>query len=93
MLVNSVCMGTALAAMVSMDAVTSGQGIFSAAPFAVVPLAAGALALTFFRALQPLGSNEPGRNHTQGTREEPARAAVVLNRSHAERAPRQRRSA
>jgi hypothetical protein len=50
MVVNAVCMGAALFAMVAASALTSGQSPWRALPFAVVPAIALALAIAFFRA-------------------------------------------
>jgi hypothetical protein len=57
-LVNSVCMGLALTAMVVASAVGSGRGPLEGAPFAVLPLLAGVLAARFFRTLEG-----PSRGH------------------------------
>jgi hypothetical protein len=50
MLVNGVCMGLALTAMVAVAAVAAGGSLLAAAPFAVLPAVALALAGAFFRA-------------------------------------------
>jgi hypothetical protein len=50
MLVNAVCMGAALTAMVAWSAAASGASTFNAAPFAFVWCIAVVLALAFFRA-------------------------------------------
>ena len=52
-LVNSVCMGTALAAMVLWSALAAGRSPIEAAPFTVVPILALALAALFFRSIRP----------------------------------------
>jgi hypothetical protein len=53
MLVNAVCMGAALTAMVAAAALSSDRSLMEAAPFLVLPLVAVALALPFFRAIRP----------------------------------------
>lgn len=52
MLVNGVCMGAALTAMVAVSSVASDSGALAAAPFAIIPLVATLLAALFFRALR-----------------------------------------
>jgi hypothetical protein len=52
MLVNSVCMGVALVAMVVAAAMASGKSTFSALPFAIVPAIALALTIAFFRTMR-----------------------------------------
>jgi len=54
MLVNAICMGTALVAMVAAPALAAGRSPLEAAPFATLPLVAVALAVPFFRALRPI---------------------------------------
>jgi len=56
MLVNALCMGTALTAMVVASALGSGRSVLPAAPFALVPLVALVLAILFFRAIRPIGN-------------------------------------
>lgn len=51
-LVNSICMGLALTAMVVSSALASGRSAFEAAPFALIPLVASALAVRFFHAIE-----------------------------------------
>jgi hypothetical protein len=53
MLINSVCMGAALTAMVAASALRSGQSVLASVPFALLPLLAAALAIPFFRAVRP----------------------------------------
>jgi len=60
LLVNSLCMGLALTAMVVSSALASGGSPFAGAPFAVIPLVAGALAAHFFRALEAAGESQGG---------------------------------
>jgi len=55
LLVNSVCMGLALTAMVVASAVGSGRSPLEGAPFAVLPLLASVLAAGFFRPLEVAG--------------------------------------
>jgi hypothetical protein len=57
MLVNSVCMGAALTAMVAAAALISDRSLMEAVPFLVLPLVAVALAVPFFRAIRP-GADE-----------------------------------
>jgi hypothetical protein len=52
LLINSVCMGLALTAMVVSSALSGGRSPFEGAPFAVVPILATALAARFFRSLE-----------------------------------------
>jgi hypothetical protein len=65
MLVNAVCMGSALTAMVAASALRSGQSMLASAPFAALPLFAAALAVVFFRAMPPRDDKKapgsPGR--------------------------------
>lgn len=51
MLVNAVCMGAALTAMVAASSLAEKESVLRAVPFAAVPLIAAALAAMFFRAL------------------------------------------
>ncbi|HEU4581422.1 MAG TPA: hypothetical protein VFS67_24360 [Polyangiaceae bacterium] len=51
-LVNSICMGLALTAMVASSALAAGRSAFEGAPFAVIPIVATALAVWFFRAIE-----------------------------------------
>lgn len=51
-LVNSVCMGLALTAMVGASALAAGRSAFEGAPFALIPIVASALAVRFFQALE-----------------------------------------
>jgi hypothetical protein len=51
-LVNSICMGLALTAMVVCSALSAGRSAFEAAPFALIPMVATALAVPFFRAIE-----------------------------------------
>jgi hypothetical protein len=55
-LINGVCIGAALAAMVASAAAASGESVWRAAPFAVVWAIGAALALTFFRSDSGAGS-------------------------------------
>jgi enoyl-CoA hydratase/carnithine racemase len=67
MLVNGLCMGGGLAAMVLADALASSGSPAAAAPFALVPLAAGALALALLRALhQPFAARPNSRRPPLG---------------------------
>ena len=50
-LVNAVCMGTALTAMVASGALAAGRGVAEAAPFAALPVIAVVLAVKFFGAI------------------------------------------
>jgi hypothetical protein len=59
LLVNSICMGLALTAMVISSALAAGRNPWEGAPFAVVPVLATALATRYFRALEP--THEPTR--------------------------------
>ncbi len=54
LLVNSVCMGLALAAMVASGAIASGRSIAEAALFLVLPVVAALLAVKFFSAMRPV---------------------------------------
>jgi hypothetical protein len=60
LLVNSVSMGLALTAMVVASALGSGSSPLAGAPFALIPIAAAALAARFFRALELPGSLHGG---------------------------------
>jgi hypothetical protein len=51
-LVNSICMGLALTAMVVSSALAAGRSAFEGAPFALIPIVATALAMRFFRAIE-----------------------------------------
>lgn len=51
-LINAVCMGAALTAMVAASALSSGASLSTALPFATLPVVAGALSFRFFRALE-----------------------------------------
>jgi hypothetical protein len=53
MLVNSVCMGAALTAMVAASALRAGRSVLACAPFAGLSVIAAALAFAFFRAMHP----------------------------------------
>jgi hypothetical protein len=58
LLVNSICMGLALTAMVVSSALEAGRSPLEGAPFAVIQLLATALAARFFRALElPRGAH------------------------------------
>lgn len=63
MLVNAMCMGAALTAMVAATSLFAGQGLLSAVPFALVPALAALFALGLFRAFgsdaNPPASGEP----------------------------------
>jgi hypothetical protein len=59
-LVNSLCMGLALTAMVVASAVASGRSAFEGTPFALIPIVASALAVRFFQAVE-LPGGMPGR--------------------------------
>jgi hypothetical protein len=59
MLVNAVCMGAALTAMVAASALRSGQSMLASAPFAVLPLTAAAMTILFFRAMRPPTRENP----------------------------------
>jgi hypothetical protein len=52
LLVNAICMGFALTAMVVSSALASGRSPLAGAPFAVIPLVATVLAARFFRAVE-----------------------------------------
>ena len=67
-LLNGVCMGLALTAMVAASSVASGQPLSAALPFVVLPIVSGGLALAFFRAL---GSREAGHPTEQADRSVP----------------------
>ncbi len=71
-LTNSVCMGLALTAMVASSALSAGKSALQAAPFALIPIVASALALCFFRALELSGDPRTGGG---GLRFIPARIA------------------
>ena len=58
-LVNAVCMGAALTAMVAASSLASGAGPLAAAPFAALPALAAVLTVAFLRALRP-PAGEPG---------------------------------
>jgi hypothetical protein len=51
-LVNSICMGLALTAMVVFSAVAAGRSPLEGAPFALIPIVATALAARFFQAIE-----------------------------------------
>jgi hypothetical protein len=52
LLVNSICMGLALTAMVVSSALAGGRSPLEGAPFTVIPIVAAALATLFFRAVR-----------------------------------------
>jgi hypothetical protein len=54
-LVNSICMGLALMAMVVYSAMATGRSALEGAPFALLPVVATALAVRFFQALELRG--------------------------------------
>ena len=56
LLVNSVCMGLALTAMVVASALAGGRSPLAGVPFAVLPVLASVLAARFFRALELPGT-------------------------------------
>lgn len=51
-LLNGVCMGLALTAMVAASSLASGQPLSAALPFVALPIVAGGLALAFFRTVR-----------------------------------------
>jgi hypothetical protein len=73
-LTNSVCMGLALTAMVATSALVAGRSPLEAAPFALIPIVASALASRFFRALELAEDPRPGPRG--GQRLSPARVPM-----------------
>lgn len=71
MLVNSICMGAALTAMVTWAAIDAGRSGVEGLPLAGVPLIAGILAALFFRALRGAKGDREGRRPRADSRPEP----------------------
>jgi hypothetical protein len=64
-LVNSICMGLALTAMVVSSALAAGSSAFAGAPFGLIAIVATALSVRFFQAVElPGGARRPASRHS-----------------------------